>query len=155
MPQEVKKKRGNPNWTKKKVETKEEPKKVENEVIEKHSNKKHPLVGKVVYRADGNKTIDGFTFTPFCTVSDDEIIMRGGKEYNAVDFLENRSKWYGKIFWRVGDPDMPRFGGEKPKVVFTKEELLRLASEQNIEVNPNWNELELYMKIFGAEFATE
>lgn len=154
MPSTSTKKRGNPNWTKKDNSNPKTSLGTDQpvpEIKEEPVQKKHALTGKVVFRASSNETIEGFTFTPFVTVEENEIISRGGKEYNVVDFLKNRSKWYGKKFWMVGDPDMPHFGATKPQDTPTKRDLLKFADEQNIEVDTSWDELTLYQKIFGAE----
>lgn len=121
---------------------------------EKVMKKKQPT--KVMFKAHEISNIEGFFFNPFLLLNRTEVVTRGGKRVQAVTFLRN-SPFYGSKFYEIGDESFdPSVKNKKqPKQMYTKEELLRMAVDQNIPVDPSLSVVELYKIVFGGEEQTE
>lgn len=110
-------------------------------------NQKQAESNFVLFKATSPQRIEGFKFDPYLLLSKDATKRIGGKIVNAVDFLL-KSPFYKKKFVMMNDDG--ELVDETKKQMYTKEELLIMAQEQNIKVETSWSVGELYSAIFGA-----
>ena len=125
--------------------------KAKEEKKEKVSKSKKQGSEYVVFKADSPQNIDGFWFNPFLVVKKDDRIKRGSKEYNTVYFLTRVSAFYGKKFYRVESADEAKVTvKEDLKDIYTKGDLIRLASDHDIRIDSSADYMDIYMAVFGG-----